>query len=92
MTEEHDLEYEGWKKAVNYVKQNENELRAKYGTAYIAVMEDCGVIDRDNNELNLLDRTHRNTYTKKFILINTIEDIINRRIFHMDSPEAVNGR
>lgn len=91
MTEEYEKkserEKEGWQRAINYVKKNEQDLRRIYGTDYIAVMEDFGVIDRDTNILDLLKRMRINTHTKKSILINSIEGILNRTPIIMDSPE-----
>ncbi len=84
---------EGWKersqRAVNYVKQNEFELRRKYGNDYIAIMEDCGVIDRDNDRFKLIERISKNTYTEKFIFIYNLENIINPKIPIMDSPDVI---
>lgn len=70
-----ELWEEGRKRAVEYVRQNKHDIREKYGTDYIAVMEDCGVIDRDADKFRLAKRIRQNTRTKKFILIYTIEDI-----------------
>ena len=93
MTEEYQknlkLWKEGWKRAVDYVKQNESDLRKIYGTDYIAVMEDYGVIDRDNDEFKLAEWIQKNTYTEKFILISNIEDIINPKPIIMESPEVI---
>ncbi len=63
---------------------NENVLRSKYRIGYIAVKDDCGVIDSDINEFNLARRIHQNTHTKKFILIDNIENIINPR--NLENP------
>lgn len=80
-----ELAKEGLKRVVDYVKHNEHDLRKKYRNDYVAVMEDCGIIDRDTDELKLSERILKNTHTKRFILVSCIEDILNPK------PEFIGG-
>jgi hypothetical protein len=58
-----------------YVRNNANDLRGKYGSDYIAVLNNQ-VIDHDKDQFKLAGRIKRN-YRGTFVLINTLEDILN---------------
>lgn len=67
---------EGFEEAKTYIKENEQELREKYGESYIAIVGGCGIIDYDQNESHLLSRLESRTHTSTDILISTIDKIL----------------
>lgn len=61
--------------AEKYVRDHEQDLRTRYGSAYLAITEDNGVIDYDNDRTNLLARVFADGLD--YIIINTIDNLIN---------------
>lgn len=74
-------------RAKNYVKTNEQDLRAEYGNDYIAVHPDGRVVDSDRNELLLSQRVGKE-FPERFVLISTINEIVNNEETSLDSPEG----
>ena len=66
----------GARKAVEYVDENFKRLRIKYGSRYIAVMENLGVIDQDNDKATLHKRLERNLTTARDVVVGPISHII----------------
>ena len=73
--------------AVDYVRINEITLRSEYGDSYIAVHPSGRVIDWDLDEFSLVKRVGLD-FPGEFILINTIDKIVNPISLCLDSPEA----
>lgn len=63
-------------RAKSYVKVNERQLREIYGDSYVAVHPRGRVVDWDLDEFSLAKRVHLD-YPGEFILVNTIDEIVN---------------
>lgn len=81
---DHNKAYEEWKKAVAYVKENEQTLRTAYGGDCIAVKDNC-VVSHGKDKLELAKEI-KGKFPNSFVLIQTIEDIINPELY-VDRPE-----
>ena len=68
--------YEMRERAAKYVKENEKELRKNYGDSYVAVHAEGKIVDWDVQEERLTKRVGA-VYVNDFVLINTIDGIIN---------------
>ncbi|MDP1696042.1 MAG: hypothetical protein Q8L29_03950 [archaeon] len=83
----------GFERARNYVRENENALRKKYGNNYIAVLENIGVIDNDRDEFELARRMEAvHIEPQRVVLINTIDYVLNPRVVEISSLEVVRQR
>jgi hypothetical protein len=82
---------ENFEGARKYVEDNEIALRNKYGSDYIAVIGEVGVIDHDKNQFDLARRMGSRTHLNPEIpvLISNIDGVIHPRVVFMDSPEII---
>jgi hypothetical protein len=65
-----------------YIKNNEVELRANYGSLYIAIIENEGVVDYDSDLLKLSKRVFeesKHKYRGKMAIIGTIDGLLNSK-------------
>jgi len=76
-----------FREAKRYVMSNRKELLDQYGDKFIAVLGSEGVIDCDEDYLELLRRVRRKTHTRSLVLFSTIEKIINPDEILMASPQ-----
>jgi len=75
-----------WREQRDYVIINQDSLRKQYGTDYLAV-KDRRVVDHDKDEFALAKRMEVR-FRKKFVLISTLEMILNPPVDHLLSPEC----
>ncbi len=72
--EEHNS-FKEFERAVAYVKENEQTLRIAYESEYIAVKDNC-IVGHRKDRFELAEEIQRK-FRKNFVLISTIEDILN---------------
>jgi hypothetical protein len=69
----------------NYVIENQDAIRQQYGNSYLAV-KDESVIDHDSDKFKLARRIEEK-HRDQVVLISSLEDVLNPREVHLDSPE-----
>ena len=74
-------------RAKRYVIENEDTIRKIYDRRFIAVVPKGRVVDCDKDEM-ILARRIEIGFGDKFVLIGTIDDILNPLCIHLESPET----
>jgi len=85
MEENNQEAHQAWERNRDYVIANQETLRKEYGNKFIAVMNQ-EVIDSGENEFELAKKLYER-FEKKHILISNIEEIVNPKVCHLESPE-----
>lgn len=74
-----------WEEAKAYVRENEQELRSKYGDNYVAVTP-IGVIDYDESETELAKRVLGRSHMNVSPLITRVDEVFNPMTCHIHTP------
>jgi len=76
-----------WEEQVAYVKANQDSIRKKYGSDYIAV-QNGQVLDHDKDQFALARRIEGKVDRRdKFVLISTLEQVLNPEPEFMGGPQ-----
>ncbi|MFA5174117.1 MAG: hypothetical protein WC438_02960 [Candidatus Pacearchaeota archaeon] len=84
---EQDEQYQKWLKERAYVIEQKETLKPIHKENYIAVLNQQ-VIDSDKDEFVLTKRVYEK-YPQEFVLVGSIEDIVNPQPVFLESPEGV---
>ena len=82
---EYDEQLVAFEKNKQYVLKNQDIVREAYGEKSIAIVDKI-IVDSDKNEFELAKRMYQK-FPDRFVFVSTIEDVVNLKIFHMESPE-----
>jgi hypothetical protein len=69
-----------------WVKENLEDLAIKYGINEYLAVKNFEVIDHDKDQFKLAERIQRK-YREQFVLISNIENILDPKVDHLESPE-----
>lgn len=67
--------------ARQYVMDHREELERKYGQRFIAIAENEGIIDSDENRFSLIKRLQKSN-DQRSILVDNISNLIKPRIYN----------